>query len=123
MRELLLGKPYGRVMWVDGLINLWPLFNEGTFVLVLLHPEWAETEEHVWSQFNTCHFRFGILAKRSVSGKKLFLKGINVDSLSKEEALSLPSLDSLPSKADSLLSEPKESQHEESKLDVNANLR
>lgn len=76
MRDILLGKPQGRVIWVQGLKNLWPLFNEGTFLLVLFDKVLAETEEEVWSQFNSSYFKFGILAKRSTSGKKLFLKSI-----------------------------------------------
>lgn len=27
MRDILLGKPFGKVLWVEGLLNLWPLFN------------------------------------------------------------------------------------------------
>ena len=45
-------------------------------MLVFFQEEYAKTEEEVWSQFNTCHFKFGILAKKSTSGKKLFLKSI-----------------------------------------------
>jgi hypothetical protein len=76
MRDILLGKPYGKVIWVLGLKNLWPLFNEGNFLLVFFAQEFASTEQEVWSQFNTCLFKFGILAKRSTSGKKLFLKSL-----------------------------------------------
>ena len=45
MRGLLLGKPRGKVIWVDGLLSLWPLFNEGTFLLVLLEGDLALTED------------------------------------------------------------------------------
>lgn len=76
MRDLLLGKPKGTVLWVEGMSQLWPLFNEGNFLLVFLHEKYAETEEEVWQQFYACPFKFGILAKKSTSGKKLFLKSI-----------------------------------------------
>jgi hypothetical protein len=79
MRDLLLGRPRGRVVWVRGLLGLWPLFNEGTFMLVLMGEECPATEEAAWQQFATCHFKFGILAKRSTSGKKLFLKSIQME--------------------------------------------
>jgi hypothetical protein len=45
MRDLLLGQPQGKVIWVNGLQNLWPLFNEGNFILVMFKEEWAGTEE------------------------------------------------------------------------------
>jgi hypothetical protein len=45
MRDLLLGKPYGKVMWVHGLLNLWPLFNEGNFMLIFFQEDYAKTEE------------------------------------------------------------------------------
>ena len=45
MRDLLLGKPHGKVLWIEGLLSLWPLFNEGTFILVLFDNELATTEE------------------------------------------------------------------------------
>lgn len=79
MRDLLLGRPKGRVLWVNGLLNLWPLFNEGVFLLVLMQEYSPINEEEVWQQFATCHFKLGILAKRSTSGKKLFLKSIQFD--------------------------------------------
>lgn len=45
MRDLLLGKPFGRAIWVYGLQNIWPLLNEGMFLLVLFDREFASTEE------------------------------------------------------------------------------
>ena len=106
MRDLLLGKPCGRVIWVEGLANLWTLLNEGTFILVLMDEKWTGTEEEVWGQFNTCHFKFGILAKKSISGKKLFLKSIQMGN-DKEDTLSLPSMESMPSKVEPVASEQK----------------
>jgi hypothetical protein len=35
MRGLLLGQRLGKVAWVYGIQNLWPLFSEGTFILVI----------------------------------------------------------------------------------------
>ena len=78
MRDLLLGKPFGKVIWVNGIKNLWPLFNEGTFLLVLFDLQMAMNQEQVWNQFNSSVFKFGILAKKSTSGKKLFMKSIQV---------------------------------------------
>lgn len=51
------------------------------------------TEEAVWQQFSTCYFKFGILAKKSTSGKKLFLKSIQIED--KEDTLSVKSIDTL----------------------------
>jgi hypothetical protein len=48
MRDLLLGKPRGKVIWVEGLSQLWPLFNEGNFLLVFFHEKYARTENEVW---------------------------------------------------------------------------
>lgn len=45
MRDILLGKPFGRVIWVQGLKNLWPLFNEGTFILVFFDKNFVSSEE------------------------------------------------------------------------------
>jgi hypothetical protein len=52
----------------------------------------------VWSQFNKSLFKFGILAKRSTSGKKLFLKSIQPDLPDQTETASLPSLDLIDEK-------------------------
>jgi hypothetical protein len=43
MRDLLLGKPVGKVAWVNGLQNIWPLFNEGVFLLIFFHGIFAST--------------------------------------------------------------------------------
>jgi hypothetical protein len=90
MRDLLLGRPRGRVIWVRGLSGLWPLFNEGVFMLVLMQEGCPESEEAVWQQFASCYFKFGILAKRSTSGKKLFLKSIQPDDV--EDNISVKSV-------------------------------
>ena len=44
MRDLLLGKPFGKVVWIYGIQNIWPLLNEGIFLLILFDKELAETE-------------------------------------------------------------------------------
>lgn len=59
-------------------------------MLVLMQEECPENEEAVWQQFASCYFKFGILAKRSTSGKKLFLKSIQLDEA--EDALSVKSV-------------------------------
>ncbi len=58
-------------------------------MLVMMQEECPTTEEAVWQQFSTCYFKFGILAKRSTSGKKLFLKSIQLDD---EDTLSIKSV-------------------------------
>lgn len=83
MRDILLGKPFGKVIWVYGLENIWPLLNEGIFLLVFFDKDFATTEEQVWSQFNSTYFKFGILAKKSTSGRKLFMKSIQAETLDK----------------------------------------
>lgn len=93
MRDLLLGKPFGRAIWVYGLQNIWPLLNEGMFLLVLFDREFASTEEQVWSQFHSSYFKFGVLAKKSTSGKKLFMKSIQSDAFDKVEATSPDNID------------------------------
>ena len=92
MRDLLLGNPCGKVCWVNGIMNLWPLFTEGVFIMIFIQDEWAATEEEVWKQFHTCHFKFGILAKKSTSGKKLFLKSIQAEEPDQFDNVSLASL-------------------------------
>ena len=89
MRDILLGKPFGKVIWVKGISNIWPLLNEGIFLLFFFHEEFAQTEEQVWSQFNTSWFKFGILAKKSASGRKLFLKSITPENYETTEATSV----------------------------------
>lgn len=51
MRDLLLGKRTGIVGWVKGIQNLWPLFNEGNFFLLIFTAEQCFTEENVWKAF------------------------------------------------------------------------
>lgn len=36
MRELLIGKTVGKLFWVKGIQNLWPLFTEGVFIAVAI---------------------------------------------------------------------------------------
>ena len=67
-------------------------------MLIFFQEEYAKTEEEVWKQFNTSHFKFGILAKKSTSGKKLFLKSIQPELLDKEDTLSLKSMETLGDK-------------------------
>ena len=95
MRDLLLGKPSGKVIWVHGIQNIWPVINEGIFLLVLFNKNFASTEKEVWSQMNSCYFKFGILAKKSTSGRKIFMKSIHSDSFDKTETTSLGSLDQI----------------------------
>ena len=41
MRDLLLGKKIGEIGWVKGIQNLWPLFAESLFLLLIFgfeHP-------------------------------------------------------------------------------------
>lgn len=76
MRELLLGKRVGKVSWVEGIHNLWPLYTEGAFLLVLFTEKQTTSEEEVWDLLDSCYFKIGILSKKSTSGKKSFLASI-----------------------------------------------
>lgn len=78
MRDLLLGKKVGSVGWVQGIQNLWPLFGEGMFFLVIYPTSPCLTVEDVWKSFGECPFKIGILVKKSTSGKKAFLKSLNI---------------------------------------------
>ena len=43
MRDLLLGKPHGKVIWINGLQQVWPLLNEGVFILLIMDKMFAKT--------------------------------------------------------------------------------
>ena len=78
MRSLLLGDRVGEVGWVKGIQNLWPLFSEGTFLLLLFTLNQCESQEDVWDAYSNSIFKIGILAKKSTSGKKAFLKSLGI---------------------------------------------
>lgn len=84
MRDLLLGKRVGTIGWVKGLQNLWPLFGEGLFFLVIFTNSMCTSVERVWEAFGECPFKIGILVKKSTSGKKAFLKSLNIKELKDE---------------------------------------
>lgn len=89
MRDLLLGKRVGKISWVYGIQNLWPLFAEGVFILVIFSEENLISEADVWSNLTNCLFKIGMLIKRSTSGKKSFLNSIRGENQVNEDNLSV----------------------------------
>ena len=45
----------------------------------------CETESDVWGAFSSSIFKIGILAKKSTSGKKSFLKSLGIDEVKSTE--------------------------------------
>jgi hypothetical protein len=78
MRDLLLGKKVGEVLWVKGIQNIWLLFNEGSFFLFPFAMINSFRDEDVWRSFGESLFKIGVLVKKSTSGKKALLKSLNI---------------------------------------------
>ena len=78
MRDLLLGKKVGVVGWVQGIHNLWPLYSEGVFILLLFTTRACKTENDIWDAFSSSIFKIGILTKKSTSGTKSFLRSLGL---------------------------------------------
>lgn len=103
MRTLLLGTKVGSVGWVHGLENLWPLFNEGSFFLLLFTKNQLENETQVWQSLNNCLFKIGILSKKGVSGKKSFFKSIRSEpQIKEEESIRQDNTDTINSSAEGI---------------------
>lgn len=79
MRELLLGKNIGKIQYVNGIKNLWPLLAEGVFIAVAITNDLAFESDAAWKAFHEAHIKIGILIKKSTSGKKAFFKSIGLD--------------------------------------------
>lgn len=50
MRDILLGKrtKNAKVGFVHGIENLWPLFVESSFILIIISPQKLLTEKEIW---------------------------------------------------------------------------